>query len=88
MHLVNLRQMEATYFQSNKTELFFETDPQTGHNIAKVRIRHDLDEGFHILVGEFIYQLRSSLDQIAVVFSPATFATQTKRQKYLFSYGR
>jgi hypothetical protein len=80
--LIQLRQIEAAFFQENRPELIVEADPQTGNKLAKVVLKAEATEETYYLVGEIIYHLRSSLDQIAVALARVSVSKPNVRKIY------
>ena len=68
-HLFELERAERDFFNANPVRFGIELDPKTGHKLAKFFLDAPLPDIFHILAGEAIYQMRSSLDQIAVALA-------------------
>ncbi|MEL7028555.1 MAG: hypothetical protein AAGL49_04940 [Pseudomonadota bacterium] len=76
------RVTEGLFFNSSRPELVIDPDPQTGHKFVKVRLRNAPPEIAHILTGEIIYHLRSSLDQIAVALGRLSVARPNVKKIY------
>ncbi|MCF6113882.1 hypothetical protein [Mesorhizobium muleiense] len=70
------------FFQENTPVLVFDTDTQPGHKLAKIRLDASLPEDVHVITGEIIYHLRSSLDQIAVAFGRMSAAQPNVKNIY------
>lgn len=81
-HLVDLERAEREFFEQNPASLDIEVDPKTGDKLAKVRIKAPPPEMLHVISGELIYQLRSSLDQIAVALARLSVNPTTLKKIY------
>ncbi|MET1756542.1 hypothetical protein ABVV53_13950 [Novosphingobium sp. RD2P27] len=68
-HLVELEQNEKRFFAETACRIAFDTETKPGHKLAKIVLDATPPEIMHVLAGEIIYQLRSSLDQTAVAFA-------------------
>ncbi len=67
--LVELESAEREFFQTNPIRVRIEVEPRSGHKLAKLFLDADPPEIFHLIAGELIYQIRSTLDQIAVALA-------------------
>jgi hypothetical protein len=81
-HLIDLEQYERSFFETNRPTIVIETDPMTGHQIAKVKLTVKPPEIIHVLVAEIIYHLRSSLDQIAVALGRLSASKPNVKKTY------
>ena len=68
-HLSQIAHLEQHFFTSNSPRLVFDTESKPGHKLVKIVLEAKPPELVHVLTGELIYQLRSTLDQIAVEFA-------------------
>lgn len=80
-HLKNLCTIEASFFQTHPVEIVFDTQSQPGHKLVKARMQSTPTD-FAIVGGEFIYQLRSCFDQIAVALARMSAAKPPVRDLY------
>jgi hypothetical protein len=81
-HLVHLKAIENKFFQANNPEIVIDIDPQTGNKVVKAILREPPPEILHVIAGELIYQLRSSLDQIAVAMARLSVAKPNPKRVY------
>jgi hypothetical protein len=64
----HIRDLENRLLAFRKTDpygLRSENDPQTGDRSYRVQVRSQIPKDFPLIVGEALYQLRSSLDHLA-----------------------
>ena len=64
-----LQQIESQFFNDARCSIIYDTETTPGHKLAKVKLDTPTPEMMHVLAGEIIYHLRSSLDQTAVAFA-------------------
>lgn len=68
-HLEYLERTEKDFFRKNPCRIVFDTISKPGKKIAKLTLDARPPEILHVLSGELVYQLRSSLDQMAVALA-------------------
>lgn len=81
-HLVNLERTEREFFNNESPAIIFEDDIQAGYKLAKIKLDAPIPEDICVLAGELIYQLRSSLDQIAVAFARMSTGKTSPKSVY------
>jgi hypothetical protein len=81
-HLVDLERSEREFFEHNQPSLVVERDLDSGDKLAKVKLNAPTPEIIHVIAGELIYQLRSSLDQIAVACARLSSGRTRDRDVY------
>lgn len=65
-HLSLIKKEESNHIRSLNFIIEYDTKYVPNHKLVKVVSDSPVPDIIHVIVGEFIYQLRSSLDQIAV----------------------
>lgn len=85
-HLKNIDALEQEFFSENPTSLVSDTASQPGHKLIRLTLQATPPELLHVIAGEFIYQLRSSLDQLAVACARMSFKN-TRPEKVYFPTG-
>lgn len=68
-HLHELNAIEERFFSGARPQIVIDEDCAGGQRLAKLRLQTPVPDEVHILAGELIYQLRSSLDQLAVTLA-------------------
>jgi len=82
-HLVDLERTERQFFEQNPTRIDFDLSSEPGHKLARIILDAAPPEIMHVIAGELIYQLRSSLDQLAVAMARMSIAKPNpKKVKY------
>ncbi|MDJ0279017.1 hypothetical protein QLH51_19735 [Sphingomonas sp. 2R-10] len=81
--LAELQDIETRFFSEARCSIIYDTQTNPGHKLAKVKLDTPTPEIIHVLAGEIIYHLRSSLDQVAVAFARnSSGPTQPKNTYY------
>ena len=73
-HFVDLEGSEREFFQKNAVSIVIEDKPKGDGKFVKIRLDPPPPEIMHVIAGEIIYHLRSTLDQIAVAFARLSLA--------------
>ena len=81
-HFIELERTEREFFENNPVDIVIEDEPKSGSKFVKIRLDTPAPEIIHILVGEIIYHLRSTLDQIAVAFARMSVAKPNPKNVY------
>ncbi|SDB31162.1 hypothetical protein [Bauldia litoralis] len=87
-HIEELESRIKSFRDLNPYSLVRETDPDTGDNVYRVRIKEVIPCDFSVIIGDAVHNLRSALDQVVCDLVAANCGRVTRKTGFLITGSR